>query len=693
MKSGIASSGGKRSKASRQGALLAVLSVCFLSSLYTPASYRADSGFAILTGFINNVSAQEEETWTVNFRDADIKELIRFVAEATGKTIIIDPMVQGTVQVISTNPVNSDGLYQLFLSILEVQGYAAVESSDVVRIISSQNARTTPIPLNLDRPAPDSSELITQVIQVKNISAVQLVPILRPLAAQQAQMTAYGASNSIIVTDTAANIERIRTLAEFIDNSAVPQTEIITLENASAEEVVEMLELLGGNEGGETAAFQVVADERTNSILISGEELNIARLRSLIAQLDSPLTQSGNVNVIYLQYARAEELAPLLNSIIRSNSPGEDTETARNTANVQADSATNSLIVIADPELLQSLKSVIARLDIRRAQVLVEAIIVEMLGESGQDLGVQWLFLNDNGAYGSSSTGSGASAAITGAAIAGGGTDANGNPVDIRGPLGAALANTPGQVLGVGRLDDDLSFNVLINALQTNDDANILSTPSLLTLDNEEAIITVGRNVPFVTGSFTSTGNNSNPDSPFQTVERQNVGVTLRVTPHINEGDSLVLEMAQEVSSLLGSGSVLLNGNPITNERIIETTVLADNGQTVILGGLIEDSVTQSNQRVPLLGSIPGVGRLFRNNSSTVSKTHLLVFLRATIMREERELEAATAEKYSFIRAQQVRELAQGADFVEDSEFPLLPEWQELLEQLQQARDAAAETP
>lgn len=636
----------------------------------------------------------EEQTWTVNFRDADIEELIRFVAEATGKTIIIDPAVQGTVQVISATPVGRDELYQLFLSILDVQGYSAVESSNVVRVIPAQNARTTPIPVNLDQPAPDSSELITQVIQVNNVSAVQLVPILRPLAAQQAQMTAYAASNSIIISDTAANIEKIRTLAEFIDSSAVPQTEILPLENASADEVVGMLEQLAEGDN-EAAPFRAIADARTNSILVSGDPLQVGRLRTLVERLDTPLAQSGNVNVMYLQYARAEELAPLLNSIIRNNMPDEEGETPRNRANVEADSATNSLIITADPELLQSLKAVIARLDIRRAQVLVEAIIVEMTGDNDQELGVQWLFMNDDGAYGSSSTGSGASAAIAGAAIASGGTDANGDLIDIRGPLGAALANQPGQVLGVGRLDNNVSFNFLLNALQSNDDANILSTPSLLTLDNQEATITVGRNVPFVTGSFTSTGNNSNPDSPFQTVERQNVGVTLRVTPHINEGDSLVLEMSQEVSSLLGSGSVLLNGNPITNERLIETTVLTDNAQTVILGGLIEDSITQSNQRVPLLGDIPGLGRLFRNSSSTVSKTHLMVFLRATIMREERALEAATAEKYSFIRDQQIRNQQQGADLVGDEAFPLLPEWQELLEQLQQTReqDAEGETP
>ncbi len=622
----------------------------------------------------------------MNFRDADIGELIRFVAEATGKTLVVDPTVQGTVEVVSSTPVNSAELYELFLSILDVHNLAAIESGNVVRIVPAQTAASQAIPVILGQGTGSPGGLVTQVIQVSNVSVEQLVGVLRPLASPDAQMTAYAASNSIIVTDSAANIERITQMVEFIDSSSVKQTEVVVLQNASAEAVVGLLEdLRGEQEIPASAPVQLVADARTNSILVSGEQVQIRRLRALIEQLDTPLTQDGNVNVVYLQYARAEELAPLLNGIVGNVSAAEGDAPAVAATTVTADAATNALIITADADLLQTLRNVIARLDIRRAQVLVEAIIVELSGERGQDLGVQWLFLNDDGAYGSSSTGSPTSAAIAGAALSG--TDANGNPVDIRGPLAQALAGTPGQLLGIGRLQDDVSFNVLINALQADDSANILSTPSLLTLDNEEASITVGRNVPFVTGSFTSTGNSSsNPDNPFQTIERQNVGVTLRVTPHVNEGDSLVLELSQEVSSLLGAGSVLLNSNPITNERIIETTVLADNAQTVILGGLIEDSLSESNQRVPLLGDIPGLGRLFRNNSSTVGKTHLVVFLRATIMRDERTLEAATGEKYRFIRDEQLQRANAGVDLVPDDELPLLPEWEALLQQLQQTR-------
>jgi general secretion pathway protein D len=625
----------------------------------------------------------------VNFNDADIGELIRFVAEATGKTLIVDPMVQGSVEVISSEPVNSEQLYDLFLSILDVQGLAAIESGNVVRIVPAQAAASRAVPVGLGQ-ATATSGLTTQVIQVSNVSVEQLVGVLRPLASIDAQMTAYAASNSIIVTDTAANIARIQQMVEFIDSSSVKQTEVVALQNASAEAVVELIgDLRGEQEVSATAPVQLVADSRTNSIVVSGEQVQIRRMRALIEQLDTPLAQDGNVNVIYLQYARAEELAPLLDNIIGNvtAAEGEDAQAAGAAASITADAATNALIITADSDLLQTLRSVIARLDIRRAQVLVEAIIVELSGERGQDLGVQWLFQRDNGVYGSSSTGSPTSAAIAAAAL--GGIDANGNPVDIRGPLAEALAGTPGQLLGVGRLDDELSFNVLINALQADDSANILSTPSLLTLDNEEAVITVGRNVPFVTGSFTSTGNNSNPDNPFQTIERQNVGVTLRVTPHVNEGDSLVLELSQEVSSLLGTGSVLLNSNPITNERIINTTVLANDAQTVILGGLIEDNLSESNQRVPLLGDIPGLGRLFRNDSSTLSKTHLVVFLRATIMRDERELEAATGDKYRFIRDEQLQRVNAGVDLVPEDELPLLPEWEALLRELQERRAAA----
>jgi general secretion pathway protein D len=324
---------------------------------------------------------------------------------------------------------------------------------------------------------------------------------------------------------------------------------------------------------------------------------------------------------------------------------------------------------------MQSIESVIRRLDIRRAQVLVEAIIVELEVLDGQDLGIQWMFRTDNGVYGSNvSDGSGTLGAISGALLDG--TDSN------SASLATALGGVPGTTVGVGRLGDDLDFNILLNALQQNSGANILSTPSLLTMDNHEAFIVVGQNVPFVTGSYTNTGSgSSNPNNPFQTIERENVGISLYVTPHINEGDSVVLDIEQEISSLVSSLAFAAS-DVITNERKVNTQVLANDGETVVLGGLIKDDVQESEQRVPLLGSIPLLGKLFRSTSVSYTKSNLLIFLRPTIIREPGELQGATAEKYRYIRDQQQKKREQGVIYLDEEVLPLLPEWEEQLKAL-----------
>jgi general secretion pathway protein D len=650
-------------------------------------------GFGV-TASAAEQAAQPSQTWTVNFKDTDIGELIRFVAKATGKTIIIDPKVKGKVQVISARPVSTDELYELFLSILEIHEFTAVDSGGVTRIIPSKDARTAPVKVMTSQNLGESSEIITQVIQLENISAAKLIPVLRPLAPQQAHMAAYAPSNAIILSDTAANINRIKKVIESIDLSAVANTDIIALEHASAEEVVRMLEQLKKSESAkgqaETKTLILVADKRTNSVLVTGDELERQRIKTLIDSIDTPLAQSGNVQVIYLEYAQSTDLAAVLTKVVQNmeRMSGQDTvkSSNKNTATIEADEGTNSLIVTAEADVMQSLISVVKRLDIRRAQVLVEAIIVEMTDDDGRDLGVEWLFLNDSGGYGSS-TNAGLGGAIASAAFE---TDSNGDPVDSRAGIAGVLGSTAGQVLGIGRLDDNFSFNVAINALQSNTEANILSTPSLLTLDNEEASIVVGQSIPFVTGSFTSTGNSSsNPDNPFQTVERENVGITLKVTPQINEGDSVILAISQEVSNVVG-GSAVLNSNVITSERKIETKILADNGQTIVLGGLIEDQISETVQRVPVLGSIPIIGSLFRSTSTQHGKKHLLVFLRPTIVRDKRQMDSATAGKYRLIRERQLQEIAEGVGLIDDNSLPLLPEWQEQLEQLQELRDEQA---
>ena len=650
-------------------------------------------------GLVEQAQATDEEnltqqTWTVNFKDTDIQELIRFVAKASERTIIVDPKVKGKVQVISANPVNAEELYALFLSILEIHGFAAVDSGDITRIIPSKDARAAPVPVIRDQESlSTSSEIVTQVIQLENISAQKLIPVLRPLVPQQGHMAAYGPSNAIIISDTMANINRIRQVIESIDLSAVEKTEIIPLEYASAEEIVRMLQQLQKTESAKGQAdvkkLTLVADKRTNSILVAGDELERQRLESLITHLDTPLAQSGNVKVIYLKYADATELSVVLSKVAqnmeRMSENNDKTRLAgKSEATIEADDGTNSLIVTAEADTMQLLLAVVAKLDIRRAQVQVEVIIVEMTDNDGRDLGVEWLFINDSGGYGASNN-SGLGSTIAGAAFE---TNNNGSSVDARGGIAEAIGGAAGQVLGIGRLDDDLSFNVVVNALQQNSEANILSTPSLLTLDNEEASFVVGQSIPFVTGSYTATGSSSsNPDNPFQTVERENVGITLRVTPQINEGDSLILAISQEVSNVIGT-STILNSNPITSERKIETTILADNGQTIVLGGLIEDNITESIQKVPILGDIPFLGRLFRSTSTSVGKKNLLIFLRPTIVRDKRQMDNVTAGKYRLIREQQLREIDEGVNLIDDRTLPLLPEWQEQLEQLQEIQES-----
>ena len=654
-------------------------------------------GFSV--GLVEQAQATDEEsltqqTWTVNFKDTDIQELIRFVAKASNRTIIVDPKVKGKVQVISANPVNAEELYALFLSILEIHGFAAVDSGDITRIIPSKDARAAPVPVIRDQESlSTSSEIVTQVIQLENISAQKLIPVLRPLVPQQGHMAAYGPSNAIIISDTRANINRIRQVIESIDLSAIEKTDIISLEYASAEEIVSMLQQLQKTETakGQSDAkkLTLVADKRTNSILVAGDELERQRLKSLITHLDTPLAQSGNVKVIYLKYADATELSVVLSKVAQnmermSENNDKTRLVGKGEATIEADDGTNSLIVTAEADTMQSLLAVVAKLDIRRAQVQVEVIIVEMTDNDGRDLGVEWLFINDSGGYGASNN-SGLGSTIAGAAFE---TNNNGSSVDARGGIAEAIGGAAGQVLGIGRLDDDLSFNVVVNALQQNSKANILSTPSLLTLDNEEASFVVGQSIPFVTGSYTATGSSSsNPDNPFQTVERENVGITLRVTPQINEGDSLILAISQEVSNIIGT-STILNSNPITSERKIETTILADNGQTIVLGGLIEDNITESIQKVPILGDIPFLGRLFRSTSTSVGKKNLLIFLRPTIVRDKRQMDNVTAGKYRLIREQQLREIDEGVNLIDDRTLPLLPEWQEQLEQLQEIQES-----
>jgi general secretion pathway protein D len=642
------------------------------------------------------------QDFTVNLKETDIQELIEFVAEVTGTTIVVDPAVKGKVKVVSSKPVSKDELYDLFLSILEVHGYTAVRSGGVVRVIQSKDARSSPVSVADDGPR-GSDEYMTQVIRLDNISAAKLIPVLRPLVPQQAHMAAYAPSNAIIISDVSANIDRIKDIIQRMDRSAVQKTDIIKLRYAVADDVVAMLDKLNKSEakqsGGSEPEVLLVADSRTNSVLVSGDEMERARMSQLIKHLDTPLEQSGNVRVVYLEYAEAKEIAEVLTRVMQNinsleNADGKAQRSNAKTATIEADEGTNSLIITAETDEMAAIESVIHRLDIRRAQVLVEAIIVEMTFSEGQDLGLQWLFANtDSGFYGSNINSPSQAQQLAGALNPDNGDEAtpsNDSEFDV-GALAGALASTPGLSLGWGSVDDDLTMTVILNALKTQGNANILSTPSLLTLDNQEAFITVGQNVPFITGSYTNSGSSDGASNPFQTIERENVGITLAVTPHINEGDSVVLEIEQEVSNvIIGASQISEAADIITSERKIQTKVLAQDSKVVVLGGLIEDNVQDGQQKVPILGDIPFLGRLFRTDSVDVSKTNLLIFIRPTIIRDNAQLDGATADKYRYIRDQQLLRREQGLMFLDDGNLPVLPEWEEQIQQLEEIKEASS---
>lgn len=611
----------------------------------------------------------QEQTWTVNFRDSDIQEVIKFVADVTGKTMVVDPRVKGRVKVISSERMDKEELYRFFRAVLEVHEFTLVEVGDVVRIIPLRDARSSPLPVEDEDDETEALEgYVTEVIQLSNIAAAKVLPVLRPLVPQHSHLAAYDPSNAIVISDTAANIERIRKLIERIDRSAIPETEIIELEFATAQDVVTTLTTLDKSENQRNPGGQsLIADQRNNAVLITGDDLMRERYRRLIRRLDQPRTQAGNVRVVYLEYAEAKAVAEVLSKVVQNIaklSPGQ--QEANVAATVEADEDTNALLITAKGDTLESLLAVVDRLDIRRAQVLVEAIIVEMTDTSGRDLGIEWMFRNsEKGVLGSSTTGSGAVGSVA-QGIFSDGDDALEN-------LALALGGVTGQVLGVAGTGGGEDFLALLTALENDNKANILSTPSILTMDNHEASMSVGQNVPFVTGSYSSNATGGAGVNPFQTIQREDVGISLTVTPHVNAGNSILLDLVQEVSSISQGGTGGAS-DIITNQRKFETQLLANDGEIVVLGGLIEEDVQQGEQRVPLLGSIPLVGQLFRSNSTDLRKQNLMVFIRATIIRDDKTMTGATAEKYRYIREQQLQQRDEGVFRLPDSVLPVLPE-------------------
>ena len=643
-------------------------------------------------GVAVHAQQNDDEGFEFNLNNADIQTMIKTVSVQTGRNFVVDPRVKARVTVISAKRLNAEEIYEAFLSVLQVHGFSAVPQGDLIKIVPDVNAKQGPVP-SYEGTNSKSDQLVTQVIKVENVPAAQLVPILRPLVPQQGHLAAYAATNTLIVTDRAANIERLSDIIKGIDRPDNEEVEVVRLGHASASEVIRILQSLQSRaaQAGGTGGVRFAADERTNSILLSGDSNTRIRMRSLIKNLDTPVESGGNTRVVYLRFANAEDLLPILTGVsagqaqIGTGGSGDDgalaqpaaapqptvnaqgapipqTPTAaiirppggqddsRPNVDIQADADTNALIITAPPDEMRSILSVIDQLDIRRAQVLVEAIIAELSEDNTSAIGVNFAVDGTDGDQPAAFTNlGGATQALIGTIASGGAT------------------LTSGLSLLLGRQGGDVDFGVLVSAIASDSDNNILSTPTLVTMDNQEAEIVVGQNVPFVTGTQLSTAN----DNPFTTIERQEVGISLRVTPQINEGNNIKMDIEQEVSDV---AAVAVAGaqDITTNVRSISTTVLVEDGQTLVLGGLIDDSINNTVEKIPLLGDIPLLGSLFRFQTTSKNKQNLMVFLHPTILRTPEDADFYSQAKYEDLRTAQLGEF--GGEALIDRPAPTLPE-------------------
>ncbi|MCP1673031.1 general secretion pathway protein D [Natronocella acetinitrilica] len=613
----------------------------------------------LLTLAAGPIAAQQErvergQPVTLNLKDADIRALINTVAEVTGRNFIIDPRVRGQVTLISRAPMEPDELYRAFLSVLQVHGFATVPAGEVIKIIPDANAKQLGPDMGT---AAASDDIVTTVIQVENVPVAQLVPILRPLLPQQGHLAAYPPTNVLIVSDRSGNVERIAALVQEVDRAGDDEIDIVRLQHASVGEMVRILNSLRRTDAETVPAqqVQIAADERTNSVLLSGDRAQRLRMRALIAQLDDPMEDEGDTHVIYLRYSRAEDLVTVLQGVTESMRERQE-EAGQNgdarAISIQAEETTNSLVITAPPAMMQSLRSVIDRLDIRRAQILVEAAIAEISEERGSERGVQWFVDGSDGEGFASLTNFGGVGTSIGSLLT----------------LGSSQPQVDdGLSMVVGDLDSRIRFGAFIRALASDRNTNILSTPSLVTMDNQEAEIRVAENRPFVTGQFTSEGRNVT--NPFQTIDREDVGIILKIKPQINEGNAIQLEIEQEASNVIGTTAA----GPITNRRTIQTHVLVDDGQVIALGGLMDDDVQEQEQRVPGLGSLPILGELFRYRSTSTTKRNLMVFMQPTIVRDRAIADDFSGRKYNFMRAQQLDRQQQGVSMVSGTRPGVLP--------------------
>ncbi|MCO8048727.1 MULTISPECIES: type II secretion system secretin GspD [Acinetobacter] len=651
-------------------------------------------------------TASHAQTWKINLRDADLTAFINEVADITGKNFAVDPRVRGNVTVISNKALNKNEVYDLFLGVLNVNGVVAIPSGNTIRLVPDSNVKSSGIPYD-SRQNARGDQIVTRVIWLENTNANDLIPALRPLMPQFAHLSAVGGTNALIVSDRASNIYQLESIIRNLDGTGQNDIEAISLQSSQAEEVIGLLESMsstGAAKDVKGSRVRIVADNRTNRIIIKGDTATRKRIRQMIEMMDVPAADRlGGLKVFRLKYASAQNLAEILQGLVsgqavssssnansnsNNNSASNLSSTNNNTGNsstistpsinlggssnsnnqnnitsfngngvsIIADGSQNALVVKADPQLMREIESAIQQLDTRRQQVLIEAAIIEVEGTDADQLGVQWALGDLSSGIGLINFDNiGASLKNVAAGYLTGGAAG----------AGSAIGAGTSLVLGDYREGRDGSrklYGAMIQALKEKTKSNLLSTPSIVTMDNEEAYIVVGENVPFVTGSLSTNGGVANP---YTTIERKDVGVTLKVVPHIGEGGTLRLEVEQEVSDVKANKGQAQD--LVTSKRAIKTSILAEHGQTIVLGGLISDNSVYSRQAVPGLGAIPGLGRLFRSDGQSNQKRNLLIFIHPTIVGDSQDIRRISQQRYSQLYSLQ---LAMDAD----GSFAKLPE-------------------
>ena len=640
-------------------------------------------------------TAQDKENITLNFVNADIQSVVKTVGMITGKNFILDPRITGNFNIVSVNPISRDLVYPILLSALRLHGYAAVEEKGFVKIVPEADAK-----LNFSKTETvgttsfntSGDKIITQVYPLQHESAAQLVPVLRPLITPNNVIAVYPNSNTLVITDYAENIKRINKIISSIDIPNQAEMHVMKLEYASAIDVSQMLMRLMPEAtpvAGTTPKLTVAVDAHSNSLIVRSENPSyLTRIRSMLKGLDTPAAAGGGIHVVYLRNAEATKMAETLRGLLSGEAKNTPMPTPALTnvagataipavasapnssapaSTIQAHASTNSLVIVAPDNVYNSLRTVIDQLDARRAQVYIEALVVEVTGNTSGEFGIQWQDLTGANARDTQVIGGTNFRTTRGSNI----IDAATNITGIGAGLNIGVVRGQLTLPGINGSIVNLAF--LARALESNGNINILSTPSLLTLDNEEAKIVVGQNVPFITGSFAqASGVAGTAVNPFQTFERKDVGLTLRVRPQVAEGGSIKLGIFQEVSSV-DQTSLASTSGVTTNKRSVESTVLVDDGQIIVLGGLVQDNVQTTQDKVPLLGDIPLLGNLFRYESRTRTKTNLMVFLRPVVLRDAQASASLTGDRYEYIRNEQLQSQSGSNLLLPDLRAPILP--------------------